>query len=204
MKKSNLFAILSGVFCASLIISNIMAFKTFTLFNFVLPTAVILFPIVYITNDILAEIFGYKKTKSVIITGFAMNLIAVIAYNIAIKLPAPEYFTGQEAFEMVLSNSLRVLIASMLSYIAGSLLNAKIMEKMKNGKSLFNRCVLSTLIGESVDALIFITIAFVGTIPLSALVTMIACQAAFKTIYEIVCYPLTRKLINKAKECQNG
>lgn len=200
MKKENLYGILSGVFCASLIISNILAFKTFMIGNFVLPTAVILFPVVYITNDILAEVFGFRKTKNVIMTGFAMNVIAVIGYNIAIHLPAPSYFEGQEAFQMVLSNSFRVLVASMVSYIIGSLANAKVMEKMRNGKSLFNRCVLSTFIGEGLDALIFITIAFIGTMPLTSLLVMIVCQAVFKTLYEIVCYPVTRKLILKAGE----
>jgi uncharacterized integral membrane protein (TIGR00697 family) len=199
MKKENLFGILSGVFCASLIISNIMAFKTFMIGSVVLPTAVILFPIVYITNDILAEVFGFERTRNVIMTGFAMNVIAVIGYNVAIALPEPPFFEGQDAFQMVLSNSFRVLVASMVSYIIGSLANAKVMEKMKNGKSLFNRCVLSTFIGEGLDALIFITIAFIGTMPLTSLLMMIVCQAMFKTAYEIVCYPVTRTLILKVK-----
>ena len=200
MKKENLYGILSGVFCASLIISNIMAFKTFVVGGVVLPTAVILFPVVYITNDILAEVFGFEKTKNVIMTGFAMNVIAVIGYNVAIRLPAPVFFEGQDAFQMVLSNSFRVLVASMVSYIIGSLTNAKVMENMRNGKSLFSRCVLSTLVGEGLDAVIFITIAFVGTMPMNSLLTMIVCQAMFKTVYEIVCYPVTRKLIMKARE----
>ena len=201
MKKENLYGILSGVFCASLIISNILAFKTFMIGNFVLPTAVILFPIVYITNDILAEIFGYKKTKQVVITGFIMNIIAVIGYNIAIALPAPSYFTGQEAFSLVLSNTLRVLIASMSAYMIGSLVNAKVMEKMKNKfkDKLMLRCVTSTLVGEGLDALIFITIAFLGTMPITTLLVMILCQATFKTLYEIVCYPVTKVLIEKAR-----
>lgn len=201
MKKENLYGILSGVFCASLIISNILAFKTFMIGNFVLPTAVILFPIVYITNDILAEIFGYEKTKQVVITGFIMNIIAVIGYNIAIALPAPSYFTGQEAFSLVLSNTLRVLIASMSAYMIGSLVNAKVMEKMKNKfkDKLMLRCVISTLVGEGLDALIFITIAFLGTMPITTLLVMILCQATFKTLYEIVCYPVTKVLIEKAR-----
>lgn len=200
MKKENLYGVLSGVFCASLIISNILAFKTFMIGSVVLPTAVILFPIVYITNDVLTEIFGFERTKTVIMTGFAMNIVAVIGYNIAISLPEPPFFEGQEAFQMVLGNSFRVLVASMVSYIIGSLTNAKVMEHLKNGKSLFTRCVLSTLIGEGLDALIFITIAFFGTMPMSSLALMIGCQAIFKTIYEIVCYPVTRILILKAKK----
>ena len=200
MRKENLYGILSGVFCASLIISNILAFKTFMIGSVVLPTAVILFPIVYITNDIMTEIFGFERTKAVIMTGFAMNLIAVSGYNIAIKLPEPPFFEGQEAFQLVLGNSFKVLVASMVSYIIGSLANAKIMEKMKKQKSLFNRCVLSTFVGEGLDALIFITIAFIGTMPMSSLALMIVCQAMFKTIYEIVFYPVTRMLVLKARE----
>ena len=202
MKKENLYGILSGIFCASLIISNILAFKTFMIGEFVLPTAVILFPIVYITNDILAEIFGYEKTKQVVITGFMMNIIAVIGYNVAIALPAPSYFTGQEAFSLVLSNTLRVLVASMSAYMIGSLVNAKVMEKLKKKyeNKLMFRCVMSTLVGEGLDALIFITIAFLGTMPITTLLVMILCQATFKTVYEIICYPVTRKLIYKARE----
>jgi uncharacterized integral membrane protein (TIGR00697 family) len=196
MKKENLYGILGGVFCASLIISNVLAFKTFMIGSVVLPTAVILFPIVYITNDVLTEVFGFERTKTVILTGFAMNMIAVIGYNIAIILPEPPFFEGQESFRLVLGNSFRVLVASMVSYIIGSLVNAKVMEKMKNGKSLFARCVLSTFFGEGLDSLIFITIAFVGTMSLSSLVVMIVCQAMLKTAYEIVCYPVTKKVIS--------
>lgn len=195
MKKENLYGILSGVFCASLIISNVMAFKTFMIGSVVLPTAVILFPVAYITNDILAEVFGFERTKNVIMTGLAMNVVAVIGYNIAIALPEPPFFEGQKAFQMVLSNSFRVLAASMVSYIIGSLTNAMVMEHLKKGKSLFTRCVLSTLLGESLDALIFIIIAFIGTMPTCSLALMIVCQAMFKTVYEIVFYPVTRTLI---------
>ncbi len=200
IEKEKLFATLSGVFCASLIISNILAFKTFCFFGFVLPAAVILFPIVYITNDVLTEIFGLAKTKQVIITGFAMNLVAVIAYTVAIKLPYPVYFEGQKAFLVVLSNSLRVWIASMSAYLIGSLVNAKIMERMRYNSKLMMRCVLSTLVGEGIDATIFITFAFCGTMPMSQLLTMIVAQAAFKTIYEIFAYPITSKVINMVKK----
>lgn len=199
MTKTNLYAVLSGIFCAGLIISNILAFKTFTIGSITLPTAVIIFPIVYIVNDTLTEIFGYKKARMTIFTAFAMNIIAVLAYNAAITLPYPVYFTGQEAFATVLSNSLRVLVASMLAYIVGSLVNAKVMARMKNNSRLMTRCVLSTLCGEGLDACIFISIAFIGTMPVSQLIIMVLAQAIFKTVYEIVVYPLTSTVIKKAR-----
>lgn len=198
VRKTNLYAIMSGIFCASLIISNILAFKTFSIGEIVLPAAVIIFPIVYIVNDTMTEIFGYEKARRIIFTGFGMNVIAVAAYTIAIKLPYPEYFIGQEAFVMVLSNSLRVLIASLLAYLVGSLVNAKIMAAMKQNSKLMTRCVLSTLCGEGLDAIIFITIAFIGTMPLSQLIIMILAQAIFKTVYEILVFPLTNQVVKKA------
>jgi uncharacterized integral membrane protein (TIGR00697 family) len=196
----NKLSTLSGVFCASLIISNILAFKTFTLFGLMLPSAVIMFPIVYIVNDMLAELYDYKTVKQIIYTGFFMNLIAVIAYSIAIKLPSSPFFTGQDAFELVLSNSLRVLIASMIAYLVGSFTNLKIMNTLKNknkDKGLAFRCILSTVFGESADAFCFILIAFLGTMPFNQLLIMITGQALFKIVYEIVFYPITGYVIKR-------
>ena len=127
LTKSELYAILAGVFTASLIISNIIAGKTFEFFYFTLPCGVIIFPIIYIVNDILAECYGYQKARRVILLGFFMNLIAVICYNITILLPAPSFFESSDAFGIVLGSTLRLLIASFAAYIVGSILNAKIM-----------------------------------------------------------------------------
>lgn len=200
MKKNDLYVILCGIFCASLIISNILAFKTFQFLGFTLPTAVIIFPIVYIVNDVLAEVYGFKNTQRVIMLGFAMNVVAVIAYNVAIALPSAEFFIHQNAFELVLSNSIRILIASLLAYLVGSITNAKIMDMMKRNSGLMKRCILSTLCGEGLDALIFISVAFFGSMPLEQLMIMIVAQALFKTIYEIIVYPITRIAIIRAKE----
>lgn len=201
--KTELYQILTGLFVASLLISNILAAKTFTIGSIVLPTAVIIFPIVYIVNDVLAEVYGFKKTRAVILLGFVLNLLAVVAYNIAIALPAPEYaLEGAAAFATTLGSTIRLLIASFAAYLVGSLINAGVMEKMKNRngeKRLMLRCVLSTLVGEGIDALVFITIAFVGTMPLGQLAIMVVAQATFKTVYEIIAYPLTKVVITKVQ-----
>lgn len=201
LTKSELYAILAGVFTASLIISNIIAGKTFEFFSFTLPCGVIIFPLIYIVNDVLAECYGYQKARRVILLGFFMNLIAVICYNITICLPAPSFFEGSEAFSIVLGSTFRLLIASFAAYIVGSLLNAKVMVylKSKSEEKLFFRCIFSTLIGEGCDALIFITIGFWGLMPVSALIMMIVVQALFKTVYEIIVYPLTKIVILKVK-----
>lgn len=200
--KKNTSIILSGAFCSSLIISNILAFKTWQFFGIILPAAVIMFPIVYILNDVIAEICDYKTSKLIIYTGFLMNLVAVIAYNIAIGLKPSIYFEGQEAFSLVLSNSLRTLIASFIAYLIGSMTNLMIMDKLKNkdgDKRLAYRCIISTVFGEGLDALCFISIAFIGTMDMKSLLTMIIGQACFKILYEIIAYPLTRTVILKVK-----
>lgn len=202
LNKTELFAILTGIATSTLIISNILAFKTFMFFDFILPCGVLIFPIIYIVNDILAEIYGFKKARHVIYLGFVMNLVAVIVYNIAIMLPAPVFFEGSEAFAMVLSNSFRVLLASFMAYLFGSILNAYVMSylKQKAEKYLFIRCIVSTICGEGLDAILFITIAFYGAMPLTSLIMMIFTQATFKTVYEIIVYPLTKVIINYIKK----
>lgn len=199
--KTQLYQVLTGVFVACLLISNILAGRTFTIGNIVLPTGVIIFPIVYIVNDVMAEIFGYKKTRNVIWLGFVMNAFAVMAYSIAITLPSPAYATeSAKAFEMVLGTTDRLLLASFAAYLVGSLLNARVMVKMKERlqKHLMLRCVVSTLIGESIDAFVFVAIAFWGTMPLESLLIMLIAQPIFKTLFEFAFYPLTRITIKKA------
>jgi queuosine precursor transporter len=205
LTKSKLFIILGALFCGALLISNILASKTFVMGAVILPTAVIVFPIVYIINDVMAEIFGFKKARSIILLGFAINLMAVIFYLVAIALPGSNAVVS-DAFKTILGSTPRILLGSFTAYLVGSLLNSFVLTKMKettNEKYLMLRCVVSTVVGETVDALIFITIAFAGILPTAVLFTMIGVQAAFKIGYEIVVYPLTRvtiKAINKLPE----
>lgn len=200
--KTDFFQILVGMFIGCLLISNILAAKTFTLGSVVLPSAVIIFPLVYIVNDVLAEVYGYKKTRSVIWLGFAVNALAVLVYNIAMLLPAPAYAVETAAaFEVVLGSTVRMLAASFAAYLVGSLVNAKVMAKMKarSEKGLMLRCILSTLIGEGLDAIIFITIAFWGVMPLQELAMMVLAQATFKTVFEFFAFPATKIIIDKVK-----
>ena len=201
LTKNSLLVILSGIFTAALIISNILAFKLFAVGGLVLTAGILIFPVTYIINDVLSEIFGHKIAKRVILLGFIMNLVAVILYSIAIALPSPVYFAGSVAFATVLSNSIRVLIASFLAYLVGSLLNSLVLVKLKAKleKYLMFRCVASTLVGETADSIIFLTIAFAFVMPWPALLGMIVLQIIAKTLYEVVLYPFTRTIINKIK-----
>lgn len=168
--------------------------------GFSLPAAVIMFPIVYIVNDIIAEIYDIRTGRNVIITAFIMNIVAVIAYTVAIELPPSAFFTGQAEFSMVLGTSFRTLIASLTAYIVGSFVNLIVMNRLKGKSTLMYRCVISTLLGECMDALMFISIAFIGTMPVRDLLIMVLCQGMFKTLYESVVFPITNMIITKIKQ----
>lgn len=201
LTKNELYALITGVFIACLIVSNITAGKPVDCYFFTLPSAIIIFPIVYILNDVLAEVYGYVKARRVILLGFFMNLVAVICFTITILFPAPAYFENSEAFRIVLGNTFRLLLAGFAAYLIGSLVNAKLMIYLKkwDEEKLFFRCIVSTFFGESLDALIYISLAFFGTMPIESLLLMIAAQALIKTLYEIICYPFTKIVINKVK-----
>ena len=195
-----LYPIITALFCGCLIISNILASKTFSLYDIILPCGVVIFPLVYIVGDVLTEIYGFTLAKRTIYLGFIINLIAVIAYQIAIFLPGTDLATSN-AFSIILGSTPRILIASLISYLVGSYVNAYFMKILKERYTnyLFSRCSISTLFGEGLDAIIFITIAFAGLMPNEVLITMIICQGAFKIIYEIIVYPITRTVINWIK-----
>ena len=198
--QMELYPIITALFCGCLIISNILASKTFSLYDIILPCGVVIFPLVYIVGDVLNEIYGFTLAKRTIYLGFIINLIAVIAYQIAIFLPGTDLATSN-AFSIILGSTPRILIASLISYLVGSYVNAYFMKILKERYTnyLFARCSISTLFGEGLDAIIFITIAFAGLMPNEVLITMIICQGAFKIIYEIIVYPITRTVINWIK-----
>ena len=161
-----------------------------------LPSAVIVFPIIYIINDVLTECYGFKMASKAIWTAFCLNLIAVVFFNIAVNLPTT---TDYSSYNIVLGNTIKPLIASVLAYLVGNFVNAKVMDTLRNHKSLMLRCVLSTLFGETIDAAIFILIMFIGVMEFKVVCTMIVTQAVVKTLYEIVVYPVTKKVIKTIK-----
>lgn len=199
MTKTKAYSYLTGTFCALIIASNILATKTLKVEFIMLPCSIMTFPILFIVNDILSEIYGYKMAKNVIYLGFILNIIAVILYSIAIMLPSDSQ--NAEAFSSILSTTPRLFIAGLISYLMGNIINSKIMVvlKEKYNDYLFVRCIASTVVGEAIDSIIFITVSFYGVFPGELIITMICCQVVFKVLYEIIAYPLTRKIIFSVK-----
>ena len=197
-RVSSYFVVVVAVFVVCLIVANIIAVKLVTVFGLTVPAAVIIFPISYIFGDVLTEVYGYRRARQVIWLGFFCNLLAVVAIWLGQILPAASFWDGQAAYEKILGYTPRLLGASFVAYIAGEFANSYVLAKMKiatQGRWLWTRTIGSTLIGEGLDSAIFITLAFVGTIPAGGLVSAVITQWLFKSAYETLATPLTYAVV---------
>jgi uncharacterized integral membrane protein (TIGR00697 family) len=202
MNKKSILIVLAGLYCACIVISNIIVGKQIGFAGVAINTAMILFPIVYIVNDVVVEAYGYKTAKTIIWAGFACAAVAALAYQVTLMIPGAENFTNQTAFEAVLGATPRILLGSMVAYLVGSFINAKVMAKMKAAfpKQLFARCATSTLAGETIDAIVFYLLAFAFVLPWSVIVSLIVSASIIKVVFEVVMYPVTRRVIGKVKK----
>ena len=196
---STTFLFISVLFISCILISNVLASKLISIFGISMTGGILVFPITYILGDVITEVYGYKNSKKIIVYGFICNLLMVILFAIAIKLPYPSYWQNQEAFVAILSNTPRLLLASFVGYLIGGLSNSFIMEYIKNNskiKYLWFRTILSTIIGEGLDTFIFLTIGFYGTMKTGNLISMILFQSLAKILYEVILTPFTYKIIS--------
>jgi uncharacterized integral membrane protein (TIGR00697 family) len=200
---SRLYVIIGCLFVTCLLISNMVAGKLITVLGTALPAAVILFPITYIFGDVLTEVYGFKRSRLIIWTGFACNLVMAVIFMLVVALPYPEFWEHQDAYAVVLGMTPRVVVASLVGYFLGEFTNSAVLSKMKlltRGKWLFSRTIGSTIVGEGIDTVVFITIAFAGTVTSSVLLSMIAAQYIFKVVYEILVTPLTYLVVGWVKK----
>jgi len=191
-----------ALFITSLITANIIIAKQISVFGLVLPAAIIIFPLSYIIGDVLTEVYGYQQARRVIWLGFACNLITVVAIWVGGLLPAATVFEAQAAYERILGNTPRFLLASFLAYLAGEFANSFVLAKMKiktKGRWLWARTIGSTLVGQGIDTVIVLTIGFVGVLPLSVLGVMILSHWLVKTAYEVLATPFTYLVISYLK-----
>ena len=162
----------------------------------------IVFPVSYIINDCIAEVWGFKKARLIIWSGFAMNFLVVLFAQLAVMLPAAPFWEGEEGFNFVFGMAPRIAFASFTAFLAGSFLNAYVMSRMKilsRGRHFSVRAIVSTLAGESADSLIFFPIAFGGIIPFRELLLMILTQAVLKSLYEVAVLPVTVRVVRYIK-----
>ena len=193
---------LSVTFVVCLIVSNLVEMKTISLRWFTITAGVIVFPISYIINDCVVEIYGFRKARLMIWTGFAMNFLFVFFAALCDALPGAPYWHNDEGFHAIFGLAPRVTAASFLAFVAGSFVNAYVMSRMKlrsQGRHFSARAILSTVYGETVDSVIFFPLAFYGVIPLNELPVLMLSQVVLKTLYEIIVLPVTIRVVRFAK-----
>ena len=202
MTVSNRFVVISALFVTCLITANIIIAKQISVGGVVLPAAIVIFPLSYIIGDVLTEVYGYKQARRVIWLGFLCNLIAVVAIWIGKILPPAPVFDAQNAYERILGSTPRFLLASFVAYLAGEFTNSLVLSKMKiltKGRWLWTRTIGSTLVGQAVDTVVVLAIAFVGVLPLSVLGMMMFFHWLVKCLYETLATPLTYLVVTYLK-----
>jgi uncharacterized integral membrane protein (TIGR00697 family) len=197
------FMVVVALFITSLITANIIAVKLVSIGPFVVPAAaIVVFPLSYIFGDILTEVYGYREARRVIWLGFLCNLVVVVAIYVGQILPPAPVFDAQAAYERILGFTPRLLLASFVAYLVGEFANSIVLARLKiatGGRWLWMRTISSTLVGQALDSAIFISVAFVGSVPSDALLGLIVTQWLAKSAYEVVATPLTYLVVGYLK-----
>ena len=194
--------LVAGLFVATLVTSNIVAVKLTALGPFTVPAAIVIFPLAYLFGDVLTEVWGYAVARMVIWTGFAANIIVVCFIAIAVAVPASPAYPDGKAYSAVLGMTPRIVIASLVAYLCGEFVNSFVLAKLKiatGGRFLWTRTIGSTLIGQGIDTVVFISIAFGGVLPVAVLRVVMRDQWILKVLYEVVATPLTYAVVTWLK-----
>jgi uncharacterized integral membrane protein (TIGR00697 family) len=216
MKSYKYLSFITGIFTATLLISNTLDTKIFALgplnlpfgivLSFNLPSGIILFPLAYIFGDVLTEVYGYAASRKVIWTGFVSLLLMILTYEVARILPAAPFWPHQEAFQNILGHVPRIVIASIIAYFVGEFCNSYVLAKIKvwmQGRAMPFRFVASTAIGQAVDTTVFALIAFGGSFSVGQMASLIFSGWAFKVAWEVIALPLTLVVVKRLKKAEN-
>ncbi len=196
------FMLLGILFNVCLIAANLLETKVIQVCGLTVTAGLLVFPISYIINDCIAEVWGFRKARLIIWSGFAMNFFVVLLGLIAVALPAAPFWEGEAHFNFVFGMAPRIVAASLLAFLAGSFLNAYVMSRMKlasHGRHFSARAILSTVVGETADSLLFFPIAFGGLIAWQELLVMMGIQIVLKSLYEVMILPVTIRVVRFIK-----
>lgn len=201
-KVSVPFMLLGILFNVCLIAANLLETKVIQVFGITVTAGLLVFPVSYIINDCIAEVWGFRKARLIIWSGFAMNFFVVMLGLIAVALPATPFWEGAPHFNFVFGMAPRIVAASLSAFLVGSFLNAYVMSRMKvasGGRHFSARAIWSTVAGETADSLIFFPVAFGGIIAWQELLVMMCIQIVLKSLYEVLILPVTIRVVNAIK-----
>ena len=193
----------SILFCVCLIAANILETKQISVLGISLTGGLIVFPISYIINDCVCEVWGFQKARLLIWTGFAMNFFFVAMGALCDWIPGAPYWDNEAGFHAIFGLAPRVAAASFVAFVIGSFANAYVMSKMKirdKGRNFSLRAILSTIVGESFDSVIFFPLALGGVVPTDELPKLMLWQVLLKTVYEVIALPITIRIVKALKE----
>lgn len=199
---SPMFLMLAVAFCICIVVANLVEIKTIDAGWFTITAGLVIFPVSYIINDCIVEVYGFAKARLVIWLGFISSLFVAIMLQVAIWLPGGSQWMSQQAMEQIYGQVPRIMAASFTAFLSGSMINAYVMSRLKRtmpGAGFSFRAIVSTLWGESVDSIIFFPIAFAGVLPVATIVSLIVTQALIKTLYEIIILPVTCFTVKRLK-----
>ena len=202
-KVSVPFMLLGILFNVCLIAANLLETKVIQIGSLTVTAGLLVFPISYIINDCIAEVWGFKKARLIIWSGFAMNFFVVTLGLIAVAIPAAPFWEGEEHFDFVFGMAPRIVAASLMAFLVGSFLNAYVMSKMKiasQGRNFSARAILSAVVGETADSLIFFPVAFGGIVAWKELLIMMGIQIVLKSMYEVIILPVTIRVVKAIKQ----
>ena len=202
-KVSVPFMLLGILFNVCLIAATLLETKVLQVGSLTVTAGLLVFPISYIITDCIAEVWGFKKARLIIWSGFAMNFFVVALGLIAVAIPAAPFWEGEEHFDFVFGMAPRIVVASLMAFLVGSFLNAYVMSKMKvasQGRNFSARAIWSTVVGETADSLIFFPVAFGGIIAWKELLIMMGIQIVLKSMYEVMILPVTIRVVKAIKK----
>lgn len=202
-QQVSVFFMLFGIlFNVCLITANLLETKVIQIGGLTVTAGLLVFPISYIINDCISEVWGFRKARIIIWTGFVMNFFVATLGMIAVALPAAPFWEGEAHFNFVFGLTPRIVLASLAAFFVGSFLNAYVMSRMKiasQGRHFSLRAIASTVVGEAADSCIFFPIAFGGLIAWPELAVMMCLQIVLKSGYEIIALPLTVYVVRAVK-----
>lgn len=199
---SVLFMLFGILFCVCLITANVLETKQMAFGPVTITGGLLVFPVSYIINDCVCEVWGFRRARLLIWVGFAMNFLFVMFGALADAIPGAPYWDNDEGFHAVFGLAPRVAAASFVAFLVGSFINAYVMSRMKlsqGGRHFSIRAVVSTVLGESADSVVFFPLALSGVVPMSQMPSLIISQVVLKTLYEVLALPLTIRVVGITK-----
>jgi queuosine precursor transporter len=194
--------VLTGLFTATLLISNVLNCKIIRVGPLPFTGGLIMFPLAVLFGDVLTEVYGYAESRKAIWTGLGSLVLFVVMIEICGAMPADPLWTHQAAYDVILGAVPRVVLASLTAYFVGEFSNSYVLAKCKirtHGSLMFLRFVLSTIVGQFIDSATFVLVAFSGTMPPHQMVLVAITGWAIMVAWEIAALPLTLPLVRALK-----